>query len=179
MVIYSIPAAVVLLIGRDWYLFNVMSKMGVFTDTHYTGKSKNPFLTFDLWAFCVLCFGSFSWGGLINRGKKDSVISFIFGQLWFVLMIIIAFVFLNAKDLNKTSYMYIFFMEIIKKSWVLHLVNYIPIPPFDASFFYAQRADLHKVVILSKMVMTMFIFFFPITNDFISGQSFLKFIGIS
>ena len=179
MLIYILPAALILLIGREWYLFSVMSKLGVFSETHYTEKTKNPFLTFDLWSFITLIFGGYAWGGLINREKNDTIVSFIFAQLWFVLCIIIAFIFLQAKDLEKTSYMHMFLLEIIKKSWVLHLFNYLPIPPFDGSFFYMQKRNMHSVTIVSKIAMTVFILFFPLKNDFLSGQSFLKLIGLN
>jgi hypothetical protein len=178
MLIYSVPAAFILLIGREWFLFNVMSKMGVFTDAHYAAKTQNPFLTFDLWALMVLVFGGYSWGGLIKKEKRDTIISFIFAQLWFVIIMIIAFIFLQAKDLSKSSYAYIFLIEIIKKGWMVHMVNYIPLPPFDASFFYAQKSKMENIVLVSKIIATICIMLFPVYNDFLSGQSLIKKLGL-
>jgi len=179
MLIYTFPAVMILLVGREWYLYNTMSKMGFFVESHYTGKTKNPFLTFDLWAFVVLAVGGASWGGLISKGKKDTLSSFIVAQTWFIIIIIVAFIFLQTKDLNKSKYMYIFLIEIIKKSWVLHWMNYIPLPPFDASFFYAQKAKFTSVGFVSKVLASALIIFIPITNDFLSGMSLLKFLGIN
>ena len=154
-----------------------MAHLGIFYESHYRGKVKNPFLSFDLWAFIVLVFSGYSWGGLITKEKKDSVISFIIAQLWFVIIAFIAFVFLQTKGLNKNSYMYIFLLELIKACWMLHLVNYIPIPPFDASFFYAQKQGFKKTVIVLKCLATVIIMF-PVHNDFLSGNSLLKILRL-
>jgi|GEM_PF-1881727 len=178
MFIYSIPAALILFIGREWYLFSVMSKMGVFMESHYRGKTKNPLLTFDLWAFVVFIFGGFSWGGLVNREKRDTAMSFILAQLWFFIIIAIAFVFLHSKGLSKSSYMYVFLIEIMKKSWLLLLVNFLPVPPFDGSFFYAQKNSMKNVVFISKVAATAVILFVPVHNDFLSGQSLIKVLGL-
>lgn len=173
----SLPAAAIILLGREWFLLNMISRLGIFIETHYHPKNKNPFLTFDLWAFILVSFWGYSWGGLISRNKKDTFITFIFAQLWFVMIIILSVIFLHAKDLGKDQYTYMLFIVLIKKSWTLHLVNYIPIPPFDASFFYAQKPAMTKVNIILKILVTCAIILIPLSNDFISGESFLKWVG--
>ncbi|MDH4262102.1 MAG: hypothetical protein OEV78_03550 [Spirochaetia bacterium] len=178
MFIYTIPSAMILMIGREWYLYSVISKMGIFADVHYTRNTRNPFLSFDLWGFLVLIFGGYSWGGLIKNEKRDTIVSFVFAQLWFIVIIVIAAVFLHAKGLSRNSYIFIFLIEIIKMSWIIHLINYIPLPPFDASFFYTQKSGMNMIVLVSKLIATALIIFFPVYNDFLSGQSLIKLLGL-
>ncbi|MDH4200359.1 MAG: hypothetical protein OEV66_08280 [Spirochaetia bacterium] len=179
MFVIAIPAAIIVLIGREWFLLELMSRLGIFVETHYSARqTKNPLLTFDVWAFIVLCFSGYSWGGFIVKNKKDTISSYIFGQLWFIMVMLIAFIFLHAKDISKTSYMYLILIDILKKSWSLHLLNYLPLPPFDASFFYMQKPALKKFGAIFKIIATIVIIFFPATNDFITGESFLLWAGL-
>lgn len=178
LIALSLPASFIVMMGREWFISRVTQKTGLMAASS-DHKEPNVLLNTDLWAFSLLCFFGVSWGGIVSDRKKHNFLIFVIGQLWLIIAIAVSLVFLHAKNLLPTDYMYFLFVDIIKKSWLLHLLNYIPIPPFDLSFFYISNSDiLKKVTLALKIVLTVVIVLFPIHNSFITGESFLRWVGL-
>jgi len=174
---YSVPASLILLLTREWFVGTVVEKMG-FVSHAGSEERVNPFLRFDLWAFAMLSYWGVAWGGTIQKNRDNNLISFILYQLWFVVIFTVVFLFLKFKQYENVGFTYYMLKEMLRQAWTLHLLNYIPLPPFDGSFFYMRYIDSPLIVAATKAIATVLIMFGLFGSDFITGVSILDRLGV-
>jgi len=83
-------------------------------------------------------------------------------------------VYYGLKQPEAGSYIDIFIKRLITGGWTIHLINYIFLPPFDASFFYLQKKWGQKVLIVAKIIFIFTLVAGFWNNDFINGNQFLN-----
>lgn len=162
---FSIPAALTILLSREWYC------------AYMTGeRDANIFSQFSLLSFAGLSLNGTAPGGLL-RESNFPLIRFIHGQLWLVLLIAVAVIYVLLKDPLPASFSARFPLALIMQSWSLLVFNFIPLPPFDAAGLYFSRLMQWRfftllVALLSFISLLLFSYDFWKT-DFLTG----RFIG--
>ncbi len=173
--IFSVPAALVVMLGREWF---ILQFRGAIPESNLWEKGAvNPFTRIDLWALFLLSLWGMSWGGLIQKGRKETTLTFILAQVWFVLVWLLVFIYYKLNHPIEESYLHYFLQEIMRQAWTLHLVNYLPLPPFDGSFFYAPKLN-QNLRYSMKGGLTVLMFFGISENGFINGIDFLNWLNI-
>ena len=146
---YTFPAAFLVLLSREWAVNNLMKNQNI---SYSQGIYANPLSAIDPWALFCLSLTNVSWGNFLQKGRKDHWLSFLISQLILVILMLIFIFYLKIKMPPDGKYLYLLCNAIIQQSWVVFLVNLIPLPPFDLSFFYAQRPSLSLVHWGSKLI---------------------------
>ncbi|MCS6972353.1 MAG: hypothetical protein N2Z22_10040 [Turneriella sp.] len=120
----SIPAALVILLSREWYCAQIAGERG-----------SDILARFSLLSFAGLSLNGTAPGGLLRECNMP-LLRFLHGQLWLLILVGIAAVYAWLKSPLPESFAARFPLAIIMQSWSLFVVNWIPLPPFDAALFY-------------------------------------------
>ncbi|MES0488667.1 MAG: hypothetical protein ABUK01_01665 [Leptospirales bacterium] len=171
--IVSIGVAFILFAGKEWFVAAMSNTMSLAKEWRYK-KLSEVIVRIDVWALAVFSLWGVAWGGLVNRERKSFLTLFILSQLWFLLMIGFGLLYYSLKNPEVGSYIDLFVRRLISGAWTLHLVNYIFIPPFDASFFYMHKKLLQKTLIAVKIIFILSLMAGFWNNDFINGNQFLN-----
>ena len=118
--------------------------------THPESTYTNPLSAIDPLALFCLSLTNVSWGNFLQKNRRDHWLSFLISQLVLVVLMLIFIFYLKIKMPPEGKYLYLLCKTIIQQSWFVFLVNLIPLPPFDLSFFYAQRPSLGLLHWVSK-----------------------------
>ena len=145
---YSFPAALVVLMSREWAAINLMRSQV----PKQEGPYMSEFSAIDPLALFCLSLTNVSWGNFLQKNRKDQWLSFLISQLALLLLILILIFYLKMKMPSKEGYLFLFCNAIIQQSWAVFLVNLIPLPPFDLSFFYMQKPMLSLLQLVSKVI---------------------------
>lgn len=162
---FSIPAALVILLSREWYC------------AYMTGeRDANIFSRFSLLSFAGLSLNGTAPGGLVRESMLP-LIRFVHGQLWLMLLIAIGVIYVLLKDPLPTSFSARFPLALIMQSWSLMIFNFIPLPPFDAaSLYFSQLMQWRFFTLLVALLSSLSLFVFSYDfwrTDFLTG----RFIG--
>jgi hypothetical protein len=160
--VFSIPAALTILLSREWYCARM------------TGEPDADVLSnFSLLSFMGLTLNGVAPGGLLRESALP-VLRFIHGQIWLLILLSIAIIYVLLKEPAAGSFSARFPLALIMQSWSLLLFNFIPLPPFDASVTYFApmmqwRFFSLLVIILSGFSLFVFSYGFWRT-DFLTGR---------
>ncbi|MCB1147427.1 MAG: hypothetical protein KDK38_11530 [Leptospiraceae bacterium] len=130
--IYTIPAAILLMYSHEFFrnfLFKNLSAI----------ESDQASSWIDPVALAALSFFGVSYSGMCQSGRKDNFITFLASQVFFPCFILLIALYAYLKQPVSGSYLYSFLQSSISQASALFLWNFIPLPPFDASFFFWQR----------------------------------------
>ena len=164
---YSIPVAFILLVSREWFVHFVLFSTIKIGDSFYQKENFNILNSIDLFAFGTLSLYGISWGGLLHIQKgKIKIIEFIVAQLWLIIIMVVSVLFLKNKEFQPGSYSDLFFKELFCQAWAVHILNYIPFPPFDV--IAVTNLLLGRLILVAKII-----FFIALMN----GVSDLTFIN--
>ena len=144
---YSFPAAVLVLMSREWAVINLMRTQ----DMKSSGLYANAFSAIDPLALFCLSLVNISWGNFLQKERRDHWVSYLIAQLALLLLMLILIFYLKMNKPPKEEYLFLFCNAMIQQSWAVFLFNLVPIPPFDLSFFYMQRPALRLICLVSKI----------------------------
>lgn len=131
--IYTGPSILIIFLLREGFrnwLFNRITR-------HETGQHAAAFI--DPLALGTGILWGISWGGINQKNRHDNAITFIFSQLLFYGMILVAVIYYHLKLPADGTYLQMIITYFVIINWNLALVNWLPVPPFDASYFIMQR----------------------------------------
>ena len=153
--VYTIPSALIVLLVKEWsryYFFTVTSAPNQKQTT-----SSNFLSSIDPLAFFCLSLTNISWGGMLQKNRKNHLSIFLISQLALLILIFIVMIYMYMKKPVETTYLYLFCSSIIKQSWLVIILNFLPIPPFDMSLVYIEKPEFEKLYLISKVLVLVFL----------------------
>ena len=132
LLVYTLPATFLILLLREVFrnfLFNRIFNI----------KTNHPLYYIDPIALVTTAFFGFSWSGAINYERKDNIITFLASQIFFIIFMLLSIVYFYSQHPIESLYWLNFLQALVKTSWCMAIVNFIPVLPFDGSFFYAVK----------------------------------------
>lgn len=158
----SIPAALTVLLSRAWYCARM------------TGERDTDILAdFSLLSFAGLSLNGVAPGGLLRESAMP-LLRLLYGQLWLLLLTLVAVVYVLLKVPEPGSFSARFPLAVIQQSWSLLLFNLLPLPPFDAALSYfapmMQWRFFHALSVLLSLL-TLFVCSYDFwRTDFLTGR---------
>ena len=144
---YTLPSAFAVLFVKESSRISLTKRLG-----NYHDKSIyfNPFSSIDPLALFCLSLTNASWGGFVQKNRKDHWLGFLISELSLLILMVIIMAYLQIKNPGENSYLYSFCHSIIEQSWFVFIMNALPLPPFDMSFFYMQKPYMRFIQFVSK-----------------------------
>ncbi len=166
----SFPAALAVYTGREIFRNYLLHSL--------TGKRQNhPLYYLDIWAVGTAALFPLSWGGMVHRERMDNRLSYLLSQIFFALIVAALFVYFLLKGNHVAGYVYELLRYAMQLSYTLFLINFIPLPPFDASYLFVKLFPRNRAVrhlfTASKLALIAFAVFFAdrlpgwLTGDFL------------
>ncbi len=150
--VYTLPASLVVLLFREVGRIQIQARYSI-QYSHQLSKEK-PILSVDPMAVLVLSLTSMSWGGLLIKRKHEiNWMSYISSQLATLILMCVVLIYLFLKQPHKTSYLFLICHAVVLQSWLVFILNCIPIPPFDIAYFYIDTEILPFVSMGSKAIL--------------------------
>ena len=173
--IYMMPASALVYITREWFRNFVLSKLN-------SEENNLPLAYIDPLALVTLGTFGLSWGGIATPDRRDNLASYVASQLWYALAVGLLVLYFHFHGPEPGSFLQMLIIYMIKFCWVLFLLNFIPLPPFDGSFFYMQKIDNgFTFVLISYMTrfIVIFVLLFDVLNvDFLKADTLLRAMGV-
>lgn len=144
--LYTLPVAVLILLSREAFrnfLLSRLTKDETYPAAYYV----------DIFAVISLALTGGGWGGLLHRKRRDFLLTFLLSQVWLILLVGLGVLYWYLKRPDAGSYVSFFTIAFVKQCWVLFFLNFIPIPPFDAAYFYFQPMSGGKLTPLLLSLM--------------------------
>ena len=169
--VLTIPCALVILLSREWYT----AKM--------TGDKEAQVLAeFPLLAFACLALNGAAPGGLL-RDKPMPLLRFLHGQLWLTILLMVGVVYVLLKGPAPDTFSARFSAVFLTQTWGLLLLNFIPLPPFDAASTYFAPYMQWKmfsilVILMNLAVLTVLSYNFW-RGEFITGKFILQWLRLA
>ena len=120
----AIPSALTILLTREWFCARMAGD-----------REVSPFINFSLISFASLSLNGVAPGGLL-RETAMPLLRLLHGQLWLLILIAIGIIYTALKGPAVDSFSARFAATFLKQAWALFLINWIPLPPFDAAALY-------------------------------------------
>jgi hypothetical protein len=120
----AIPSALTILLTREWFCARMAGD-----------REASPFMNFSIISFASLALNGVSAGGLL-RDTAMPLLRLLHGQLWLLILLAIGIVYTALKGPVIDSFSARFAATFLKQAWALFLINWIPLPPFDAAALY-------------------------------------------
>jgi len=130
--VYTLPAAFLVFLLRETVRSIVYQKIGYRVE-------YNPVYYVDIIAVSCLSLFGISWGGIIHEDREDNWITMLIAQLVYLALFFLIFIYLRLNNPSSTSNAFIVLTTMAKQCYVLFIINFLPIVPFDFSFFYMQK----------------------------------------
>ncbi|MCS6984958.1 MAG: hypothetical protein NZM25_07550 [Leptospiraceae bacterium] len=128
---YTLPAALLIYLLRE----AVKNRALALSE----GKEEeNPFISLDLTALAAAVFTQVGWGSFLRYRQKHNFLSYGVAQLSFLVVILLVVVYARLKGISPESFTSFFLQTLISMAWAGFVCNLVPIPPFDAAYFYLQ-----------------------------------------
>lgn len=168
--VLTIPCALIILLSREWYT----AKM--------TGdKESQPLAEFPLVSFACLALNGAGPGGLL-RDKPMPLLRFLHGQLWLVVLLFVGVTYVLLKGPATDTFSARFSAVFITQSWGLLLLNFIPLPPFDAAATYFapyMQWKMFSVMVVVLTVAALVLMSYGFWRfDFITGKFLLQWLKL-
>lgn len=122
--VIAIPSALIILLSREWFCARMTGE-----------KESHPFRDFSVLSFASLCLTGTGPGGML-RNHPYPLLRFLHAQLWLVLLLVIGIIYALIKGPSADSFSAHFSAIFLCQAWSLFVVNFIPLPPFDAAATY-------------------------------------------
>ena len=168
--VLTIPCALIVLLTREWYA----AKM--------TGDKDAQLLAeFPLVSFACLALNGAAPGGLL-RDKPMPLLRFLHGQLWLVVLLAVGVLYVLLKSPAPETFSARFSAVFLTQTWGLLLLNFIPLPPFDAAatYFgpYMQWKMFSVLVIFLSIVVFVLLSYNFWRGDFVTGKFLLRWLHL-
>ncbi|MBN8222301.1 MAG: hypothetical protein J0L53_15370 [Spirochaetes bacterium] len=168
--VLTIPCALIVLLTREWYA----AKM--------TGDKDAQLLAeFPLVSFACLALNGAAPGGLL-RDKPMPLLRFLHGQLWLVVLLAVGVLYVLLKSPAPDTFSARFSAVFLTQTWGLLLLNFIPLPPFDAAatYFgpYMQWKMFSVLVIFLSIVVFVLLSYNFWRGDFVTGKFLLRWLHL-
>lgn len=169
--VLTIPCALIVLLTREWYA----AKM--------TGDKEARLLAeFPLISFACLALNGAAPGGLL-RDKPMPLLRFLHGQLWLVVLLAVGVLYVLLKGPAPDTFSARFSAVFLTQTWGLLLLNFIPLPPFDAAatYFgpYMQWKMFTVLVIFLSIVALVLLSYNFWRGDFVTGKFLLRWLHLA
>jgi len=182
VIIHSLPAAFFLFFFRELFRKYVLDFFNANAQ-----KEALPILYYiDSFSLITLSFFGISWGGLLGNFRKDTIFTFLISQIWFLVYILLLLFLLFLKQSPEGSIFYLIIQDSIKYSWILFILNFLPIPPFDGAFFYMQSFETFTtgrfISFSIKIIFIVLLLFFStqmIHQNFLFTKDLLILLGVN
>lgn len=169
--ILAIPSALIILLSREWYCARMAED-----------KESHPFRDFPLISFASLCLTGTAAGGLL-RDRPYALLRFLHGQLWLVLLIVIGVVYALIKNPAADSFSARFSAVYLCQAWSLFIVNFIPLPPFDAAATYFSPYMQWRMFTLLVSALSLAVLVFCTYDfwriDFLTGKFLTRWLSLA
>ncbi len=175
-VLFYAPAGLLVYLSREWVRSSLAQKLN-------GEESGDIILETDLFALVCWSFSGIGWGSFCRPARRDTLLTFMVAQLWFLALIAISIFYSRAKGLEAETFMATFFSAVIFISWTGFWLNWIPLPPFDAAGFYLK--PLYAVRFISVAIAiwkVAIVIFFTVAvrlPEFFRGKFLLSWAGLS
>jgi hypothetical protein len=167
----SIPSALLILISREWY-----------TGKMTGNKEVNPAGEFSLFSFACLVLTGTAPGGLL-RDQPFALLRFLHGQLWLVILLALGVLYALIKDPQPDSFSARFSATFLMQVWAVFVINFIPLPPFDAAatYFspYMQWKMFTALVALLNMALMVTLIYPFWRLDFLTGKFLVQWLRLA
>lgn len=130
--VYTLPAAAIIFFSREAVRNSLFRKIA-------PEETPPAFYFVDILGLFLAAYASVSWGGLVQKNRRDNLLTFLASQLWLLLILIVSMLYLNINHPPVGSYTHNFFYATAQISELMLYLNFIPFPGLDASFFYTQN----------------------------------------
>ena len=143
-------------------------------------ESDNPLSYIDPIGLGLLGLYGLSWGGITSIRRKDNIVTYIASEVFFLVLMLSAVGYYKIHAPFTIIEWKIFIVSIVKLNWALFILNCVPIPPFDASFFYTQNLGKVNIIIQTvfKVIVVILTVLGYINVDILGTNFVLDFFGI-
>lgn len=144
--LYTLPVALLVLLSREAFrnfLLSRLAKEETYPAAYYV----------DIFSVVSLALTGGGWGGLLHRKRRDTLLTFSLSQFWLLMLVGLGVLYWYLKKPDAGSYVSFFTLTFVKQCWVLFFINFIPLPPFDAAYFYFQPMSGGKLTPLLHSLM--------------------------
>lgn len=172
--IYTIPAGFFIYFSRS--VFHEMLQNRILGE-----EKEHVWESIDIFALGVFFIYGISWGGMLRWGKRKSFLLYVFSQFFYLILIALSIIYFQLKNPVEGSYLFYFSIKIVQYLIGLFLLNFIPLPPFDASMLYWPlhgqflALDRLNTVFKLSLVLTL-VFGWVSVESIISRQYILEWI---
>lgn len=168
--VLSIPCALLILLSREWYAARMAGD-----------RESIPLMDFSLLSFASLSLNGTAPGGLLSD-KPYALLRFLHGQLWLAILLGLGILYVLLKGPGAETFAARFSAVFLTQVWGLLLLNFIPLPPFDASIIYFSPYMQWKMFtmltgVLSFAALIFFSYGFW-RIDFLTGKFFLEWLRL-
>ena len=169
--VLAIPCALIILISREWYTAKMIAD-----------KEALILAEFPLISFACLALNGAAPGGLL-KDKPLPLLRFVHGQLWLVILMAVGLTYVLIKGPAPDTFSARFSAVFITQAWGLLILNFIPLPPFDAAITYFAPFMQWKmfsifvnVLTLAALVLLSYSFW---RLDFVTGKFILQWLKLA
>ncbi len=171
LLLVTIPSALVILVSRTWFAAKMAGD-----------KEVRPFTEFSLPSFICLTLTGAAPGGVI-RDKPLPLLRFAYAQLWLIILLAVGIIYTLLKAPAPDTYSARFVTVFISESWAMFVLNFIPLPPFDAAAGYFSQYTQWKMFSVLNSTLTFVVLFILSFNfwrlDFFTGGFLLKWLNLA
>lgn len=167
----TVPSALTILLSREWFC----ARMG--------GDSEStPLADFSLVSFASLTLNGSAAGGLL-RDRPMALLRFMHGQLWLIILLTIGVAYAAIKAPAPMSFSAGFSAVFLKQTWALFIINWIPLPPFDAASVYfapfMQWKLFHALNLTLAIIVAVALSFSFWRIDFFTGNFLVQWLKLA
>lgn len=168
--VLSIPSALLVLLSRGWFSARMAGD-----------REFAPLADFSLISFASLSLNGAAPGGLLSD-KPYALLRFLHGQLWLTILLGLGILYVILKGPGAETFAARFSAIFLTQVWALMLINFIPLPPFDASIIYFSPYMQWKMFsVLTGILSFATLIFFSYSFwriDFLTGRFLLEWLKL-
>lgn len=169
--ILAIPSALVIMLSREWFCSRMAGD-----------KEVQPFNEFSLLSFASLSLNGIAPGGIL-RDQPPAFLRFFYGQIWLLILIVLGCTYVLIKGPAADTFSARFSAVFLTQAWAMLIINFLPLPPFDAAAAYLGpymqwRAFSIAVTVLSAAALILFSYTFW-RSDFLTGKFLIRWLKLT
>lgn len=168
--ILSIPSALIIILSREWFCGRMTGD-----------KESHPLTDFPLVTFACVCLTGTGPGGLL-KDKPLPLLRFLQGQLWLLILVTIGVVYVMIKGPAPETFSARFSAIFLTQAWALLVINFIPIPPFDAAAIYFapyMQWRMFSVVVATLAIGALILLSYDFWRvDFLTGKFLVRWLRL-
>lgn len=167
----TIPSALIILMSREWFCARMAG------DKEFRATTE-----FSLISFASLSLTGIAPGGLI-RESIVPLLRFLHSQLWLLILLAMGIIYVLLKSPEMNSFSARFSAVFLQQTWALFIINFIPLPPFDAATTYFapyMQWRFFSIFIDTLAILALVIFLYDFWRiDFLTGAFLTRWLGIA